>query len=410
MRYCNSLPGRHVAPQHPAALGYLTPCYSLKLPVDCEIANRQGELIRVVESGDSRYIKDLIASPRLRLPRETTHPALNAFNMRPYLWIGTLTAAALGAQAANFPIRNVYTFPNNTFIENIAVRSNSHLLVTSLSVPDLFAIDPSAASPTASVVHTFPNASGLMGITEVKPDVFALVSGIWDLANTRAQLGSLAVWTIDLTGASPVVSLVTSIQNSTIFNGLARHPTNPRLLLAADSAIGAVWRVNLKTGAYSVAFSSPLLAPTGTAPGTNLGINGLKALGSHVYFTNSAQGFFGKVPIDGQGNQAGTISVISNSTGAGADVVYDDFALDKKLTGTGAWIASHPSYAVRVAPNGSQYAVNDTTKLPNPTSAALGRGSFVQEKTLYITNGGRFVLTDTGFDLVDGGVVAIDLI
>jgi hypothetical protein len=73
------------------------------------------------------------------------------------------------------------------------------------------------------------------------------------------------------------------------------------------------------------------------------------------------------------------------------------------------WIASHPSYAVRVALDGvdagRQWVVNDTGKLLNPTSAALGRGSGRQERTLYVTNGGEFV----GADLVNEGVVAVDL-
>lgn len=170
--------------------------------------------------------------------------------MRLSVYISTLAAAAWGAQATgvNTPpaIRNVYTFPRNTFIENIAVRSNSKLLVTSMSVPDLFSIDPTVTTATASIVHTFGNGTGISGITEVAPDVFALVTGVWDLANTRAAPGSLKIWTVDFTKSPyPLVEFVTGIANSTIFNGIVRHPTNSKILLAADSAAGAVWRVDL---------------------------------------------------------------------------------------------------------------------------------------------------------------------
>ncbi|KAK0702273.1 hypothetical protein B0H67DRAFT_676425 [Lasiosphaeris hirsuta] len=185
------------------------------------------------------------------------------------------------------------------------------------------------ASPAASVIHTFVDASGISGITEIAPDVFALITGVWDLATTRAELGSLAVWTVDFTGLpNPLVKFVTSIENSTIFSGIVRHPSNPEILSAADSALGAVWRIDLTSGVYNVAFSSPLLAPTGTAPGTNLGINGIKAAGSHVYFTNSPQKLFGRVAVDENGNQARAVEILSNSTGAGSDVVYDDIALN----------------------------------------------------------------------------------
>jgi hypothetical protein len=210
--------------------------------------------------------------------------------MRPSLYISGLAATVWGAQATGIsntpPIRNIFTFPKNHFIENIAVRANSNLLLTSMSVPHLFSIDPTAASPSATIIHTFPNGTGLMGITELTtPDTFAIVTGIWDLANTRAEPGSLTVWTIDLSRKHPSplappppkAKLITTLPNSTILNGIAPHPANPSLLLAADSARGALWRVNLATGAHDIAFASPLIGPTGSAPGTHLGINGLRS-------------------------------------------------------------------------------------------------------------------------------------
>lgn len=287
---------------------------------------------------------------------------------------------------------------------------HSNLLLTSLSVPTLFSINPISTTPIPSIIYTFPNATGLSGITEISPDIFALVTGVWDQVNTRAALGSLAIWTVDFTSGTnnsgpPVAKFITGVANSTILNGIVRHPLNPTLLLAADSALGAVWRVDLLTGCYSVAFSDPLLAPLGTAPGTNLGINGLKARGSYLYFTNSARRYFGRVEVDYHGSVVGEIEVISNSTDAGADVIYDDIALDR--VGGGGWIASHPSYAVHVDLDGRQRVVNDTDKLLNPTSAAFGRGDGEEERTLYVTNGGESVGAD--FTLVNEGVVAVDL-
>ncbi|KAK1829944.1 hypothetical protein QBC39DRAFT_286332 [Podospora conica] len=321
-----------------------------------------------------------------------------------------LVASAYAAFGTATEVRNIFTFPKNTFIENIAVRANSKLLVTSMSVPDLFSIDPTVATPSASIVHTFPNCTGISGIAEITPDLFALVTGTWDLANTRAALGSLAVWTVDLTKSPPRIRFITAVANSTILNGVARHPYNPALLMAADSAAGAVWRINLLTGASSVAFSSTLLLPTGTAmEGLHLGINGLRSEGAFLYFTNSAQKFFGKVAVDLFGNKIGNIQVISNSTAAGADVVYDDIALDlNPLTGKGhAWIASHPDYAVKVPVGlgGAQTVIKNATKLLNPTSAAFGRGSVKERRTLYVTNGGEFT---PEFELINEGVVALD--
>lgn len=60
--------------------------------------------------------------------------------------------------------RTVYAFPNSTFVENLAIRPNSQNLVTSLSLPQLWLVDPHLPNE-ASVVHEF-DALGLSGIVE----------------------------------------------------------------------------------------------------------------------------------------------------------------------------------------------------------------------------------------------------
>ncbi|KAG9232599.1 hypothetical protein BJ875DRAFT_73527 [Amylocarpus encephaloides] len=303
-------------------------------------------------------------------------------------------------EVTNPAIRKVYTFGINRFTENMAVRCNSRLLLTSMSVPTLFQVNPLLASPDASILYTFPNASGLMGITETTTDdVFALTTGTWDLANTRAEFGSLNIYTIDLRPSTPTVKHIANILNSTIFNGITSVPGNRKLILAADSALGAVWKVNLSTGAYDIAFSDPLFAPISQNQGQNLGINGLLAKGSYLYFTNSAQGLYGRVPISSSGAKNGPVQILSNPT---MGIVFDDFPID----GSGnAWIASHPSQVVKVRNGGAQKVLTNATALLNPTSARFGRGSARQLRTLYITNGGEFT---ADFDLINSGVVSFD--
>lgn len=138
-----------------------------------------------------------------------------------------------------------------------------------------------------------------------------------------------------------------------------------------------MWRVDLSSGAHDVAFASPPLTPTCSVLGTNLGVNGLKAAGTHVYSTNSAQRFFGRLAVDGKGNLAGPVHVIANRTGSVPDVMFDDIALDVDSAGGGGevWIAAHPSQAVRVSlVDGSQLMI-DVASLLNSASAAFGRGS-----------------------------------
>jgi hypothetical protein len=315
------------------------------------------------------------------------------------LVLAPLSSLAILAGSRSAPIRQVFIFPNNTFIENIAVRSNSKILLTSESVNTLFTLDPTVHFPSASVLHTFPDSNGLSGITETTHDVFAVVTGVWDLFTTRAALGSLSIWTINLRSSTPVIKHITSIANSTIFNGITTVPGSPNLILAADSAIGAVWRVDILTGQYDIAFSDPLFTPLGTDFGQNLGINGIRAKGNYLYFANSAQNIYGRIRIDNWGRKVGNVEVIASQPVTGGH--YDDFAIDGSGT---AWIATHPINVVKVKPNGVQTIIEDDVLLLNPTSAAFGRGGFREEKTLYVTNGGWFV----GNDLINEGVVAID--
>ena len=158
-------------------------------------------------------------------------------------------------------------------------------------------------------------------------------------------------------------------------------------------------RLERNNNIFSLTCRATLLTekPLGTTPGTNLGINGLRTQGKYLYFTNSAQGIFGRVPINKKGEKTGAIEILATRP---EGLVYDDIAIDGKKI----WIATHPSQAVRVNPDGSQTVIQHDRLLLNPTSAAFGRGGKKERKTVYITNGGEF----SGADLINSGVVAID--
>jgi hypothetical protein len=57
------------------------------------------------------------------------------------------------------------------------------------------------------------------------------------------------------------------------------------IVLIADSALGAIWGLNINTGGSGIAIQNSDLAPTSSFP---LGINGLHVRGPTLYFTNSA--------------------------------------------------------------------------------------------------------------------------
>ncbi|KAK4236882.1 hypothetical protein C8A03DRAFT_35193 [Achaetomium macrosporum] len=157
--------------------------------------------------------------------------------MRHSVRITTIVSATSGVHATGLtpilPIRNVYAYPKNAFIDNIA------------------------ASPRS------PRT------------LLTLLAGIWrswDIQTISTQPGSLTVRTVKFTAAqqdnNPTVKQLATVTNSIMLNGIAVDPIKPGLLMLADSSVGAVWCIDLASGAVKIVLSDPpVLASTGTVTG-----------------------------------------------------------------------------------------------------------------------------------------------
>ncbi len=79
----------------------------------------------------------------------------------------------------------VYKFDGtDAWAENIAVRPNGQILITRMDNGELWNINP--VTKEGILVRKFP-ASTLTGITEVRPDIYAVISGQLTL-RTRAWM------------------------------------------------------------------------------------------------------------------------------------------------------------------------------------------------------------------------------
>src|SRR5436190_22690083 len=94
----------------------------------------------------------------------------------------------------------LYQFPLGSWVENISIRPNGNILLTRLDVPELWEINPLSRSTSynARLVYTFPNATGLTGIAEVAPDVFAVTAG--DTTNPAGHAGAFSIWKVRMNG------------------------------------------------------------------------------------------------------------------------------------------------------------------------------------------------------------------
>lgn len=194
--------------------------------------------------------------------------------------IASVSAAAVQSRQA--AAAQVVQLPST---ENIAVRPNGLILATNMNSPNLYSVDPVAKTSTTAVVVT--GASGLSGVREVTPDVFAVIGG-------------KSIYKVDFTGDAPVSTLVGEISEAQNLNGLSSFDDDT--VLVADAGAGSVFRFSITTGEYSVVLKDATMAPSGAIP---FGIDGILFVDGVVWYTNIFKNSFHKVAVDETGQATG---------------------------------------------------------------------------------------------------------
>lgn len=310
-------------------------------------------------------------------------------------------------------VRTIYEFPNETWIENIAVRKNGNILTTLITVPEVWEINPFTSK--AELVHRFDTVTSVFGIAEVECDLFAVALGNWSYER-QVQPGTWSIWAVDLRGGGEAgVQKVTDIPEAHYLEGMTALPSSPGTILSADSTLGLIYRVNIFAGQHSIAIENEAFKPAKNAI-VPLGINGIHIPQNRwpndseqefLYFVNTfGTPFLGRMPIDSEGSATGSVEEIAKY--APAHVEGDDFALDSDGY---AWVTTNSANSVlkvdirsgevRKAIGGEKQSV-----VAGADSVAFGR-TFRDSKTLYITTtGGIVVPPSTG--IVGGKIVALD--
>ncbi|KAL9122897.1 MAG: hypothetical protein Q9187_000548 [Circinaria calcarea] len=291
--------------------------------------------------------------------------------------------ATTGASTANLPVGVIYEFPKDTWVENLAVRPSGEVLVTLLTSPDVYQVDPAGAS-AAIQVYRFPGHLGCLGIVEGAPDVFYVIAGNYSTQTFQSTPGSYDVFQIQMINFSatqkPVVNHIASFGNSQFFNGITLLDSSN--LLIADSQAGAVWKLSISSGAKQIVIQDPTMAPnSAVAP---IGINGLRVFNGNLYFTNSNQAIFVRIPLKADGTAAGPAVTLATS------VPGDDFTSDPFGS---FYVAQQNNKLVTLrspTPGSAQVLAGDgssTSDLLGPTSAQFGRRQSDQQ-SLYVTSTG----------------------
>lgn len=294
----------------------------------------------------------------------------------PFLALGLSLAPCVSALLT---AKLIYEFPATPpkTLENLSVRPNGQLVLTVTSAPEIWTLDPSAGNSTPHLVYTFPNATGTAGIAQVSPDVYAVVTGIYNVTTLTGTQGSFSVWKLDLSKGTPSARKVTDIPQGQQLNGATVIKSSPGAILVADSTAGEIYHVNVNTGEYSVVQSGSYLESSTSIP---IGINGLHVYANNLYFSNSAQGTFVRVPITATGGACGNYMVIAHDQ---PGEIYDDFAID--CYGS-SWVTDHNNVVDKITISGQQSVAANQSNIVQPTSAAFGNGA--NSCTLYIVTAG----------------------
>jgi hypothetical protein len=288
-------------------------------------------------------------------------------------------------------------FPENYFLENLVVRADGSVLVTTVLQKELWYV-PSAKPCTVVspvLLHTFKHP--ILGIVEAEPDV--IMVSVCDLYHTHeSQLAR-----IDFKGWTPGKPVKPEIIFS--FDDRARGLNGscmlgPGVMALADCFAGLIWRVDLSDGARSATARVWLAHDTmawdpdaAVAPPPQPGVNGIRysEKTGYVYYTSTAQKVFMRISV----GKASLDPVGDPEFVAGIDNC-DDFCIDED--GGFAYVSRHRANTLDRVPlqpgHGGEvrHIVDDPSDrvMVGPTSAAWRRGPGDYGRVFYLlTDGGR---------------------
>ena len=306
----------------------------------------------------------------------------------------------------------ISTFPAGTWLENLTPRSaDGNFLATVLSAPEVYLLSSTAAFEPA-LIASFPGSLGALGIVELGHDIFYVAVGNFSTNTFTTTKGSYSIYEIDLNGfghcgsedseghwsdwkrdGQGKIKQVATLPDASLPNGMTVLNPTTGILLVADSIEGCVWSVNVHTGDVAKAIDDKSMAPQADlSNGLPLGINGLSFSNGFLYFDNSNQVTFNRVPVNATtGATLGPVETLIDQEFA--NIFPDDFTLD--FAGN-AWLAceyGHIAFFGNVA-DGAKLNITavagNATGLPHGLTAAqfgttaedLERGS------LYVTTNG----------------------
>lgn len=342
--------------------------------------------------------------------------------LRAVVSLFALCGVSLASSASPLsPVSTLFEFPKESYIENLAVRSNGQILISDLSKPQLFLFDPAASGQNEPILlHEFNESLGLAGIAEYQPDVFAVISGNASFTSNISSAGTWNVWSVDLRGVEistqhgnkglsspPVVRNIAHVKPAQFLNGISVLSAADQTLLVGDVNGGVIWSLDIKSGHYEVVVNNTFTVLYPSPPFSASGVDGVHVRGDSVYFTNFGNGTFNKMPINQDGTSAGPVTTIAHTKGPLDQ--FDDFTFD--CDGNAFLVTGGGNTIEMISADGKRQVVIagnlNSTAIAEPTSCAFGRGPH-DKSVLYVVTAGGMQTPVSGTTIIGGQLVAVE--
>ncbi|KAF9779129.1 hypothetical protein IL306_002357 [Fusarium sp. DS 682] len=299
-------------------------------------------------------------------------------------------AAVIGAGVFHYTpsqikVHELVQLPN-TWIENVAIRSNGDLLMTTIGEGKVYSFTPNGSSPKPRAIAKIDGVNALSGIVEVGEDIFAVTGGFFE---GMYQNDTMNLSLLNFHGENFSVSTVFQKSNYGPVNGIVSLPGHKHIILAADAERGEILRIDTTTGNVEVAIKHEALAPVPGGP-FPVGVNGIKIFNNYLYFTNTAHQSLNRVEVDDMGSRLGHFEIVAKLE-KGSVYAPDDFAIDGEGN---SYVVYWQDRLVKITPKGKQTVLVEGL-LAGPSSATFSNDG----KIIYIVTSGQ------NSDAVSGGQV-----
>lgn len=340
----------------------------------------------------------------------------------------TLAAPTGGTGSIPLPNRLLHHWPNGTWVENISVRPNGNLLVTT-STPDgsIWQIkEPWNDNPEIEKVFNFDEwVDRLIGIGETTPDTYVVVGSRFYSTDAASSHVARTFCAMELdfskNSTTPTARLIAWFPESYLLQGVAALPWDRTKVLISDQYVlrprqvqvdwtpspGQIWTLDTQTGDHHVVLTNRSELNTTYANAPDVGINGIKIRDHELFWVNSDDDHIYRIDIDDSGAPA---AGAKPETVAVFDTIWDDFAFDpfnkNLLWATGFNAVFAATLDGKVVPvNG--VGTSDNLTLPGPTACQFGRTEH-DKATLYVTGNLLEIPTDILQAKLGGWVRALD--